>query len=55
MLVAQEIRAGQLKLEARSVGCHAKDRLSSICQPELDVLEEDVAVVWDVAEHVRVQ
>jgi hypothetical protein len=53
-VVVQEIRAGQLELEARSVGRHAKDRLSSICHPEVDVVEEGVAVVRDLAEHVRV-
>ena len=36
MLVVQEIRAAQLELEARSVGRHGKDRLSSICHPGVD-------------------
>ena len=54
MLVAQEIRVFQCELEASLVGRHGKDRLSSICDPGIGVLEEDVAVVRDVAGLVRV-
>src|SRR5215212_5591534 len=49
MLVAQEIRVFQCELEASLVGRHGKDHLSSICDPGVGVLEEDVAVVRDVA------
>jgi hypothetical protein len=53
-VVAQEIRVAQLELEARRVGGHGEDCLSSIRHPGVDVLEEDVAVGRDVAELVRV-
>jgi hypothetical protein len=54
MLVAQEIRVSQFELEARGIERYGTDRLSPIGDARVDVFEEEVAVVREVADLVRV-